>query len=170
MKVRLLALPGILVSCVVLAGCATSASAVTGQPGPPSVPPASYVGAIGKTIAYENAGVLLEVPSPTAVAVPWSDAYVNNCKSGEAICDLSQSPTIYLADVTVTSAGQAREDGSIEPLLKGVLAYVIQYDNVPCTPLGPPQAQDTTAYPCTILNFIDANSGKVLYSMQGNEL
>jgi hypothetical protein len=57
----------------------------------------------------------------------------------------------------------------MEPLLKGVLAYVIQYDNVPCTPLAPAQP-DTTVYSCTTLNFIDAKSGKVLYSIQGTDL
>jgi hypothetical protein len=57
--------------------------------------------------------------------------------SGDAICDLSQSPTIYLAEATVTSAGQIQDDGSLAPLMKDTLVYVLTWTNVPCTAAGP---------------------------------
>ena len=171
MKVGLLRSSRILVACVVLAGCAKPVSTGADH----SNPSAIYTGPITESIVYRNAGITLEVPSSTEVGVGWSEAYLSNCKSGDAICALDQQPTIMLAEATVEGTGEAQPDGSIKPLVKNTLAYVILYDDVPCAPSGPGRADGaSTSAPtivlCKILNLIDANSGKVLFSVQGPSL
>jgi hypothetical protein len=162
----------VLALCIALAGCA---QVVPGSPGT-TTPRAAYLGPIPSDVTYDNAGVTLKVPPansrPTA---SWADAYTTNCATGDAICDPTQSPTIYLATATTPSAGDTQPDGSIKPLLQDTLVYVIQWTDVPCTPVGPaaPEgaaASTPTTYSCTILNLVDAETGKVLYSVQGPNL
>ena len=90
MSVGLVRLPGLLASCLVLAACATSATAEGGdQP----LPSATYAGAITDRAEYADGGIILEVPPASARArASWSQAYVTNCESGEAICVVGQRP------------------------------------------------------------------------------
>jgi hypothetical protein len=56
--------------------------------------------------------------------------------------------------------------------MKDTLVYVITFVNVPCAPVGPPpQAtpSPTTTYFCTIMNFVDADTGKMLYAVESPE-
>jgi hypothetical protein len=126
--------------------------------------------------AYGDGTIMLAVPAPNRkAAVSWSDAYTVNCGSGEAVCDLSKGPTIVFAEATVTGAGQAQPDGSLEPLVNDALVYVLRWTNVACSPVGPAPSPGSTAAPrpaaaCTLINLIDAGTGKVLYSLQGPDL
>ena len=161
-----------LAGCAVVAGCAAPAAAIP----EPVLPPASYAGPLTTTVVYDHGGITLAAPSRArAAAVSWADAYEANCRSGDAICDLGQSPTIYLAEATVTSAGQIQDDGSLAPLMRDTLVYVLTWTNVPCTAAGPiPSPGSTAGAPpasaCTLINLIDAGTGKVLYSVQGTDI
>jgi hypothetical protein len=152
-----------------VAGCAAPAAAIP----EPVLPAASYTGPLTTTVVYDHGGITLTAPSgASAPAVSWADAYTANCKSGDAICDLSQSPTIYLANATVTRSGQLQKDGSLEPLMIDKLVYVLKWTNAPCTQAGPVPSPGSKAGPrpndsCTLINLIDAGTGKVLYSVEG---
>ena len=157
---------GILATCALVSGCG-SADAL------PSLPAAIYEGPITSRISYANAGVILDVPSSTDGVMSWSEVYTDNCTSGDALCHLGKAPTINLAVATTTNAGEAKGDGSIEPLMQGTLVYVIKWTDVACTPpVGPPGRIEPSApaNTCTILNFVDARSGGVLYSVEGQNL
>lgn len=174
MTIRPTRLVAMLAVCTVMGGCATSAGA--DAQAQPSWPTANYDGPIRARAVYENAGIILDVPSSEQRAsVAWSDAYVSNCTTGDAICDPSGPPTIVLAKATTTSAGEEQKDGSIAPIMKDTLVYVVQWTGVPCMPVGPMRPTNETAataakHSCTVMNFIDATTGLVLYSVQGPNL
>jgi hypothetical protein len=155
-----------------LAGCAAPAAAVP----EPALPAANYAGPLTATTTYDKGTIALSAPAPTrTAAVSWSDAYTVNCRSGDAICDLNQSPTIVLAVATVNGAGQMQKDGSIAPLAKDTLVYVIRWTNVPCQPVGPvapagAKAPSPSVWSCTLVNLVDAGSGKVLYTIEGPDM
>jgi hypothetical protein len=151
-------------------GAAQSTSTTTGQAVPANV---SYVGPITSSATYDGGSISLSVPSssdqPTA---SWQSTYAN-CASGDAICDPAYPMSISLARVTDLQSGTAVPGGSISATLDNTLAYVFSQHNVPCSPVGPPASSVTTnaaGYECTILNFVDASSGSVLYSVQGPNL
>jgi hypothetical protein len=156
---------------MVLAACGTSAKAGGGEP---SLPAAIYAGAVTANVEYADGGIILKVPPTSANArASWSDAYVASCMSGDAICDVGKKPMIFLAVATIGIAGEAQKDGSLRPVVEDKLVFVMQYTNVPCTGSGPPRRKERTTPTmsfCTVLNFIDADSGRVLYSVQGPAL
>jgi hypothetical protein len=158
----------VLTVCAVMTGCA--------GPSGPVLPQATYAGPLTTPAGYDNGTVMLAVPSPTRfAAVPWSDAYAVNCRSGDAVCDLSRGPTIVLAEATVTTAGHPRPDGSLEPLVKDALVYVLEWTDVPCGPVGPAPSPGSTAAPqpdatCTLITLIDAGTGRVLLSVEGTDI
>jgi len=139
-----------------------------------SLPAAKYLGPIRQPIAYAKAGISLKPPGAVNPAASWADAY-DNCRTGDAVCDTNSPPNIALALATAEQAGEAAPDGSIVPLMKDTLVYVLTWIGIPCVPKsGPPPAPDisdstsaSATYSCTLLNFIDASSGKVLYSTEG---
>ncbi len=154
----------------VLSGCA--ASAVSSPES--SLPAATYLGPITTKIEYENAGIVLDVPSSVDVGMSWSYAYARNCP-GEAICHLDRSPTIVLAEATSPNPTEMQADGSSKPLMQDTLVYVIKWTGVPCVPVGPPMVDEPggsppAIYSCTTLNLIDAVSGTVLFSVEGTNL
>jgi hypothetical protein len=158
--------------CGVLTGCGVPAAAIRG----PVLPVATYAGALTTTVVYDHGGITLAPPNKAGTAmVSWSDAYITNCLSGDAICDLDQGPTIVLAEATVTSAGQAQPDGSLAPLVKDTLVYGLTWTDVPCSAAGPVPSPGSSprAAPddsCTVVNLVDAGTGKVLYSVQGPDI
>ena len=118
-------------------------------------------------IEYENAGIILDVPSSVNVGVSWSYAYASNCP-GEAVCQLDRGPTIVLAEATSTSPAELQGDGSLKPLMQNTLVYVFKWTEVPCVPVGPAMVDGRSAsppaiYSCTALTFVDALSGTVLF-------
>jgi len=126
----------------------------------------TYAGPLEATVRYENSGISLTAPTAQA-ATSWTDAYAN-CLSGAAICDATSPPTISLANATVDKAGTAGPNGSLVPLLSNTLVYVLSWTGVPCAPAGgPPGSKSTTQkFSCTLLNLVDAKSGKVLYTVE----
>lgn len=134
----------------------------------PVQPKAKYLGAVTTTSRLENAGVTLEPPGAARPAVSMAAAY-DTCLSGDSICPPGLSPSVTLALATSPQAGHARPDGSIRPLMSRTLVYVLTFSGVPCAPVGgPPNGRITTpkAYTCTVIDFVDATSGKVLYSVE----
>lgn len=161
-----------LVGCAVVSGCGVPAAAIRG----PVLPVATYAGPLTTTVVYDHGGIALGPPSGTrSAAVSWSEAYTTNCMSGDAICDIDKGPTIVLAVATVTGAGQAQPDGSLTPLVKDTLVYVLTWTDVSCRASGPVPSPGGTADPrpddsCTVVNLVDAGTGKVLYSVQGPDI
>lgn len=132
-----------------------------------------YVGPITAPTSYARGVVTLSVP-PLSVTptVSWETAYAS-CASGNAICEPGVSMTISLASASDTRAGIARSNGSIIPVMNHTLVYVFLQNGAPCAPVGPPSsgaAGPARVLSCTILNFVDANTGAVLYSVQGPKL
>lgn len=122
------------------------------------------------TIKYPNTGFLLEPPEVAAAKVPWSTAYAT-CLTGDSICDATATPTINLAFVTDDNSGNIQASGEVVPILHHTLSWVITYTDRPCAPAGPATSSDTAPSKgtllCTIINFVSADNGKVLYSFQG---
>ncbi len=124
-----------------------------------------YVGPITRAVSYPEAGISLQKPpSSSQPSVSWETAF-QSCSTGKARCDAGSSVTISLALATETQAGQANPDGSINPVMDHALVYVISQSGVSCTPVGPARGTTTTfvTYSCTMLNFIDARTDKVLF-------
>jgi hypothetical protein len=149
--------------CAALSGCGSA-------PGDgPQLPPAIYAGPITSPVRYDNAGIVLEVPATTTVGVTWSQAY-ENCRTGEAVCDTSHSPTISLARATTLASGEAGADGSITPAVNDQLVYVIAWNDAICPAPAGPAHNTENAGPCQIVDLIDAASGRVLFSVHGADL
>lgn len=150
----------------ILTGCARSTSAVGASP----LPNATYSGPI-LAPATVAADVSLQVPA-VRPKISWQQAY-DACKSGEGTCDQQAAAVISLASATSPNTGEiSSTDSSIKPLMHGTLVYVITQVGVPCAPSGVPAGpgtKPTTApvYTCTFVNFVDAATGKVLYSTNG---
>lgn len=183
-----------ILAVTVLAGCAarttgsvgaaaTSTSSALGNQdsvaglAPPNLTP------LTTAIEYPNTGFDIEPPGTARAVVPWSKAYAT-CLTGDAICDPTATPTIVLASVSDDQSGKIKADGSLTPLLHNTLVWVITYTNRPCAPAGGAVQRTTNAsmiprasvmtemstapsYLCTVINFISAGTGAVLYSFQG---
>jgi hypothetical protein len=126
---------------------------------------------------YLDGGVTLDIPpSSAATGVSWSGAYATNCESSAAICPADQTATVFLAVATISNAGEEQKDGSLRPLLSGALVFVIQYTGEPCVRNGPIPLPDQTALAtpttqlCAVLNFVDAHTGKMVYTLEGPDL
>src|SRR5262245_27563789 len=143
-----------------LAGCGSSAGQAQ------TLPPAVYGGPVTTRIGYDNGGIVLDVPYTTVTAVSWLQAY-DNCRTGEAVCDLTRSPQILLASATTLTSGQIQADGSIRPAVENQLVYVIGWTDVSCPVLAGPAPSPYDSGTCQIVNLIDAQTGRVLYAVQG---
>jgi len=162
----------ILVLGAAVAGCGGRPSVQAGA-GPVVLGSATFAGPIKAPVRYPNSGITLTVPAANAAAqatASWSDAYAN-CMSGAAICDATKPPTIALATATVDKAGTEGVNGSVVPLLNDTLVYVLSWIGVPCSPVGGPPGANSSAqkFSCTLLNLVDAKSGKVLYTVESPE-
>lgn len=139
------------------------------------LPAAKYEGAISAPASYPNEHISLEPPGSATPATGWSKAY-ETCSTGDAICDTSQSPTISLAKASDPDVGIKDSSGQVtKPILNDTLVWLIKYTAVPCAPVGPPLTSSPPAaqprtYTCTVLNFISAQDGAVLYSVQSPQL
>lgn len=164
---------------LVVSGCAASSTAQTGATGAAgatnTLAVAGLAGArivpVTTAIKYANAGFDIEPPGAAVAKVDMAKAY-STCLSGDAICDSSMSPTVSLAIVTDVHSGTAGADGSLTPILDKTLAWVITYVGAPCVAAGSGANVSKTAAPviqsCTIINFVSAGTGAVLYSYQGS--
>lgn len=135
------------------------------------LPAATYVGSIKQDISYPGEGITLSVPlrsdSPTT---SWMAAYAQ-CLTGDAVCQVGAAPVISLALATTKNAGYHQPDGSTKPMLKNTLVYVMQWSHEPCVLKGgPPGRPAQPVVSCTVLNFIDANSSKVILAVEGPRL
>lgn len=129
----------------------------------------SYVGPIDRAITYKDTSVNLAIPVATKVPlVPWFTA-IGKCASGAAICDKVARGSVALAVASTTSAGTINDDKSVTPLIDKRLVYVLRQRGVECFPVGPAGAPSPTASVCDLTNFIDANTGVVLYSTRASE-
>jgi hypothetical protein len=138
-----------------------------------NIPTAAKVRFVGALVApREYGGVALTAPPANeTAAVSWRTAYAT-CDS---MCSGVPPTTISLALATSPAAGHINPDGSISPLMKHTLVYVIVATGVPCRPVGPISIQrakssrsDLTM--CTNVSFVDAQTAQVLYGVSGPNL
>jgi hypothetical protein len=142
---------------------ATTSTATTSLASP------SYVGRIKRATSYGESGISLDVPPPSSQpSVSWESAFQKSCATSATGCDQGGPITISLAAATEKQAGQENPDGSIHPVMDNTLVYVISQSGNSCRPVGPAGKTTTSpvTYACTSLNFVDAQTGKVLYSVQ----
>jgi len=145
---------------------------------PPSVPylskdmaalTSNYSGRLATPKSYKDISLTLEVPSSKDVAtLPWAAAF-STCAGGGAMCFAGTPVGISLAKATDLNTGSANADGSISPALNKTLVYLLKQSNIACRPTGGPAGLTTTsvaASVCTVLNFVDANTGKVLFIVE----
>jgi hypothetical protein len=159
-------------------GCSGSANTggrPTARPssaGPSALAPATFIGPLTHELRYSNAGFDLRPPGGQTASATWEQAY-ETCLTGESLCDPKVSPTIALALVTDPNSGEAEPDRSMKPLLDDTLSYVITYVGLPCQPAkgsdpgSRARTVSTAPVTCTVLNFVSAADGKVIYSFQG---
>ena len=142
-----------------LAGCASRPAVA--DPGPTALPPAHYQGPLRAGKTYPGLGIELRPPANLAPPISWQQAYAT-CLTGTALCQAGQSPTIALADATLT--------GSSVSVANPV--YVLTYVDVPCLPSGPAPPAGTTRTPvtlslCLVVSLIDASTGRFTYGASG---
>ena len=129
-----------------------------------------YLGPLKSAVDLSRTGVTLSPPGDVAPKVSWETAYAT-CTTGASVCLPGVEPTITLALATSQGTGTQQPDGTLTPLMKDTLIYVFTWTNEPCIPKGgPPRpsgAPGPTPQPCTLLAFMDANSGAALYGSEG---
>lgn len=153
------------------AASSTSAAAGSSSGGAPVLAPLTDEGRLTAPTTYEQSGISLAPPlSGDAPSVTPQAAY-NDCLSGDAICSPGISPTIVLARVTDMHSGTQGPDGSLIPLMNNRLVFVLRFDGEMCVPAGVlPGSPAPQPQPCSAVNFIDAATGAVIYSVQGAKL
>jgi hypothetical protein len=156
---------------------APSASSSPRPTTPSQLPHADFLGPITAPVEYKNVNINLDPPSATAHAAISPDAAYAKCLTPDAECQTNLNPTITLALVTTPKAGTRSADGSISPLMDHQLAYIIEYDQATCTKSGPPVVSNTApphsemiVYICSVLNFVNADTGRVEYSVSSTHL
>jgi hypothetical protein len=153
-----------------------NAAAVGSTVSVPGLPVATYD---GPTVASTNAiqGITIASPSlktlTTQVTVPAATAYAN-CLTGDAVCQVGIAPSITIGYVTSADAGTADSSGNLVPAMANTLAYILTWKNTLCIytrPLGQsskaPGVTQSPSHTCTMTDYIDATTGKVLYSTSG---
>lgn len=135
--------------------------------------PARYLGPITSPATYPNLGIdLAPPPAGSLPSTSWEAAY-RNCLTGKAECATGGGPDISLAQATTPAAGARRRDGSINPLVRGTLSYVLTWTGVPCVPTGGGPAvsgrpsSSPKVYSCIVVDLIDADTGELLYAASG---
>lgn len=156
-RLGLLVLGAVLVA---VAGC-TSRPAVADPPRPGPAP-AHYQGPLWAPMTYSGLGIELRPPTVLAPLISWQQAYGGACADGEALCQPGLSPTIVLADATLTNSSVTVSNP----------VYAITSTDVPCYPSGPGPQPDTTparesASLCLQVSLIDADTGRFEYGASG---
>lgn len=131
------------------------------------------------TVRYANAGYELTPPPASSHAKTSAAAAYAQCLK-DAVCVVGASPVLSLAVVTgANRGGHINPDGSVTPFLNHTLAWVVSYTGEPCVGSSPPTRAPASGFTptsapvmstCTIVNFISADSGKVVLSMSGPDL
>lgn len=128
----------------------------------------TYTGPIASDKNYVEPGIYLQPPqSSSSPSASYNDAF-SDCTTGANICAPGYPISISLAVATDDQAGQEGASGSIIPVMNATLVYVVSQTGIPCIPVGPGGGGSSTTIPtyhCTVLEFVDANSGKALYAV-----
>lgn len=177
---------------LLITSCANPLQSVGSSPntfettGPTLVPsvaglPNARLVPLTNSIKYVNAGYDLEPPGSSIAKIPSNTAYAN-CLTGDAVCVVGASPSISLAIVSQepgTGGGQINADGTITSDMHNTLAWVITYTGATCLAKHSPQTTTSATdpsesppamQPCTIVDFVSADTGKVIVSVQSASL
>ncbi len=130
---------------------------------------ASYVGPIPRAVSYGDTGITLALPPNGAnPSVSWQSA-ISNCST----CAAGAPVSVSFAVATELQAGQANPDGSITPVMDETLVYVLSQSGLKCRAAGPsgaPSSSTGESSTCVRLSFVDAQSGKDVYAVDGADL
>jgi hypothetical protein len=146
-------------------GCANRTAHPADAPSATTRTSAIYLGPVTNRLAYDSGNFRLDPPSPRQVPkLSWQHVY-RQCGTADLYCPPGAAPTIRLAAIFMGGMGNIRD---------GTLAYVMQWQDLTCAPVGPARPSGTAAAPtlssCTMLLFVDASSGADLYSVEGPAL
>jgi hypothetical protein len=118
-------------------------------------------------VAYPAVGIRLDVPQANLVPQISATTAYSTCASGESPCVGMTLPAtaelaIFSDDQYGSSAG-----GTLKPAFQNVLAWVLTWHRVSCSPAGPaPRVGSGPAvsrsWACDQLVFVDATSGKYM--------
>ena len=138
----------------------------TATPAPSHSGTPTYLGPVTATVTNTETGVTTAPPAGAQPKLSWQEAY-GACGTGQAVCNAG-TPTISLASVTIASAGSAGPNGTVIPLSKGVLAYVMRWTGYTCSRVGPPNGKQRGPEPCSLLSIVDADTGDPIYAVEGS--
>jgi len=145
---------------------ASSSSVAVPVVAPSGYPPPAHVVVLATPSHDPVSDVDLAVPSASDVPrISFTQAYAA-CTQADADCARAKGPTITLALVTSPQAGQQNADGSLTPLMNRSLTYVLTWDGLQCPAPAGPASYDPTRL-CTYGTFVDANTGRVVFSYDG---
>ncbi len=137
------------------------ASNVNAQPSTaPTVSPVSDV-------AYPQAGITLRVPAASQVpAASVSDALAT-CNEGTSPCNAGV-PEISLFAMSDNQMASIGADGTTTPRYQNVLVWALTWHDADCLVMGPPnRSAASSKFVCDHVVFVDAASGKYLFSYTG---
>jgi hypothetical protein len=117
-------------------------------------------------------------PVDAKPTIPWQQAAEPcNVTTGTNNC---ARPTIaedvFLASGTEFNSGDEASGGSIVPVMDHTLVYVIAENlgaclsAVPAGPASPPTTATDAVHDCIYLDFVDANTGRSLFAMDGGNV
>lgn len=141
----------------------TTAASVTHPPTGPY-----FVGAITRTIDYNEGSIVLTPPGRKAPALTWRQA-IAHCR-GQG-CITGSAPEVSLALATTLRSGTVRHDGSAPAGTDHALTYVLTARHHGCdVPAGPVASEGGSddSGDCTFVQLIDADTGRVGYAMSGH--
>lgn len=85
-------------------------------------------------------------------------------------CD-GPSPQMTFAELTTSTTGQIGSDGSIVPEFAHTLVYDISIKGADCVPASRPTSVTSDAkFTCVIDNFVDATTGKLVFTYQAGQV
>lgn len=148
----------------------TTAVPTTAVPTTPGVPPLTYLGDVTQTTHDVVGGITVGPPHGTGPVVEWS-TIGQTCVTVGSLCDSSLTGFVQLGNATSPQAGTIRSDGTIDPLMNDRRVYILEFRGMLCSPVGPKQPSPSPSplpardQSCEVKNYIDAQSGDILYTV-----
>ncbi len=148
----------------------TTAVPMTAVPTTPGVPPLTYLGDVTQTTHDVVGGITVGPPHGTGPVVEWS-TIGQTCVTVGSLCDSSLTGFVQLGNATSPQAGTIRSDGTIDPLMNDRRVYILEFRGMLCSPVGPKQPSPSPSplpardQSCEVKNYIDAQSGDILYTV-----
>jgi hypothetical protein len=133
------------------------------------LPPATDLGRLVQPMTYPAFSLALNPPPASSVPEIAASAVYATCGVSMMCPPVSSGgPTILLA--MATSGNRSADPGGVQiPDIKGSLAYLLRWTNVPCDGGGPAGSTDSAApSTCLWLIVVDATTGELLGDLETN--